>query len=241
MKDRITLRLKGANPEQLSLKKLSEYLVVFADMIGGGDELHLKSVTKGSACLNIEPSTTEAYNQAVMTIKSLYDSDRLSQRVLSAYNKMEDAANRDKYIPEIYINKEKVFSFPQKQKKDNVINLSKATSIQGVLYNIGGKDETIPVRIADSSGNTIFATTNKKLAGELASHLFETVRLSGEGYWERTEDKGWELKRLKVESYQILQDMSIRNAINALKEIGGNRWNEEEDPYLTLQKMRDGS
>lgn len=130
-------------------------------------------------------------------------------------------------------------AFPKKNKQQKVISIEKKTSIQGVMNNIGGEGSKVPVKITDIDGNNINATSSRDLAAELAKYLFKKIRFSGNGYWEKFENEGWQLKKLKIESYEVLNDISIRDTLKCLNDIGGNQWKELDDPHLELLKIRD--
>ncbi len=70
--------------------------------------------------------------------------------------------------------------------------------LDGLLISVGGKDETISLRL--QNGETIYSNcdTNRTIARELGKHLFEPVRVHGAGRWFRGVDGRWALLRFRV-------------------------------------------
>jgi hypothetical protein len=54
------------------------------------------------------------------------------------------------------------------------------------------------------------------LAKELAQHLFETVRLFGNGKWNRDAEGKWTLEEFVVESFDLLRNESLSEALQEL-------------------------
>lgn len=49
---RLTLKLDGTSPDELTMSRLGKYLSALSDLYGSVDAVHFKDVSEGSACLN---------------------------------------------------------------------------------------------------------------------------------------------------------------------------------------------
>lgn len=48
----------------------------------------------------------------------------------------------------------------------------------------------------------------------------------------------WELKKLKITSFVLLKKSSLKDAINAIKQVPGDQWSEERDVDSILRTLR---
>ncbi|MGF7448344.1 hypothetical protein V7P28_34120, partial [Klebsiella michiganensis] len=60
--NRLTLKLGGTSPDELTLSRLGKYLSALSDLYGSVDAVHFKDVSEGSACLNTWVDSTASYN-----------------------------------------------------------------------------------------------------------------------------------------------------------------------------------
>lgn len=229
IKSKVTFLLELEN-----FKRLSDYLQLL-DMKGKRDKLYSKNTSKRPEFLFFRKYSEDAIDTSIenfidikyINLKSYEDTLKKFITDIGGYNVEIFPENIEKLV------------FPKENKQQEVVSIEKKTSIQGVIYNIGGEGQKVPVKITDIDGNDINATSSRDLATELAKYLFKRIRLSGNGYWEKFENEGWQLKKLKIESYEILNDISIRDTLKCLNDIGGNQWKELDDPHLELLKIRD--
>jgi hypothetical protein len=118
------------------------------------------------------------------------------------------------------------------------LHLIKPSSIQGKLYSVGGKDETIPVRIEGADHETLYCEADIEVAERLGQLLFKTIRVSGDGQWERKPDGVWKLTKLKITSFVKLEDVGFREAVAKLKAAGGINWNDASDAHSEILDNR---
>src|SRR5690606_15861863 len=113
-----------------------------------------------------------------------------------------------------------VIQFPKAKRESPPLVIKKRGSVQGRLYIVGGKDETVPVRLEGASGETLMCEANTSMAEELGALLFKHVRLHGLGEWESRPNGGWRLRKLEIHSYQQLETGGLRAALKKLKQAG---------------------
>lgn len=114
----------------------------------------------------------------------------------------------------------------------------KAGSVQGRLYSIGGKDDSVPVRLEGANGETLHCEAGIETAAQLAPLLFKQVRVHGKGEWERRQAGGWRLKKMHISSYEPLEKASLRTAVDRMRGVGGILWNSIEAPHETILGQR---
>jgi len=113
-------------------------------------------------------------------------------------------------------------------------------TLDGLLIKIGGKDETVPVHLQE--GDTVYiCSATRDMARRLAPHLFATrLRVHGNGRWERDEEGNWNLKQFNITEFEMLDDAPLREVVAHLRQVPGNGWQEIDDPYTELQRLRQG-
>jgi hypothetical protein len=116
--------------------------------------------------------------------------------------------------------------------------VNKAGSVQGRLYRVGGKDETVPVRLEGANGETLHCEASTGIAQQLSALLFKQVRVSGCGAWERLPEGRWRLRKLKIESFQELDTAKASSVLVKLQSLGGLKWAEMDDPHGVAKDMR---
>lgn len=181
----------------------------------------MDSIGKGSAMLNIAIDDSD-YLIAVRNIQDAHNG-RGSLARQEAYERILNQVDRDGYDAEIISDGKKVVSFPTRIKEPNATFLTQImqTSMKGRLYSIGGKDDTIPVRLEDSTGRIIFCQATQELAMKLGKDLFSYVHVHGSGEWVESKKDGWRLKMLTLESYEVIDNVSPKQAFERLRKLGG--------------------
>ncbi len=112
-------------------------------------------------------------------------------------------------------------------------------SIDGVIIGIGGKDETLHIRL-DSEGCQLGGHfTTRAIARELGHALFEPGRLFGRGRWNRDDDGNWTLEDFKVESFGALKGAPLSDALTALRKKPAD-WTDDALRELVAIRHRPG-
>ena len=111
-------------------------------------------------------------------------------------------------------------------------------SLDGLLISVGGKDETVPLRL--QNGETVYANcdTTRAIARDLGKHLFEPIRIHGTGRWTRETDGTWTLLRFRVARFDVLEKDSLHDSITALRAVRGSGWKDIVDPLAELGDLR---
>lgn len=132
----------------------------------------------------------------------------------------------------------KMFQFPPIKHEDPPLRIIKPSSIQGRLYSIGGKDETVSVKIEGADHESLLCEADVAVAEQLVQLLFKSVRLHGNGEWERSDEGIWKMAKLTVITFNKLEDIGFKEAIDRLKAAKGVEWNEIPDAHSEILKTR---
>jgi hypothetical protein len=110
--------------------------------------------------------------------------------------------------------------------------------LDGILISVGGKDESISIRL--QNGDTTYANcdTTRVIARELGKHLFEPVRIHGVGRWTRERDGKWTLIRFRVHRFDTLGKESLADTVAALRAVQGSGWKAFHNPLAELEDLR---
>lgn len=123
-----------------------------------------------------------------------------------------------------------VLSFRKRQDDETPLMVNKSGSVQGRLYMVGGKDDTLPVRLEGANGEALYCEATTDIAQQLSALLFRQVRVSGHGMWERSPEGRWQLRKLKIESFQELDTSKASSVLEKMQALGGLKWAEMDNP-----------
>ncbi|MGC0956938.1 hypothetical protein WKH22_03505 [Pantoea agglomerans] len=227
----LTLKLDGTSPDELSMHRLGKYLSALSGLYGSEDAVHFKDVSEGSACLNTWVDSQAAYNAVIERSISQAASSGTS------YMKLVTLLAQDGFEAKIINhNKVTILEFPSLVEPPPLV-IRKKGKVQGKLYNVGGKDESAPVKLEGANGETYHCEATPELAAKLGALLFRYIRVSGDSEWIKKDEK-WKLKKLVIESYEVLEKSNVRAAFTALQNAPGNQWKDEDDAQAILKALR---
>jgi hypothetical protein len=235
----LTLRLDNHSPNTLSLKRLGDYLACLSNVIGRDEPVHLHSVASGSAVLRLEVDDAR-YPQIVADLSELANGHGPKRRLI-AYEKLRKMLSDDRTSAALIDHfQSAIASMPWAESTDATIEIIKYESVQGELYQVGGKDELVPVRLAGANGETYLCEGNREVASQISRHLYCQVRVSGSSIWTRTDKDGWRLKKLRIESYKVLSESDLGAALSNLRVNHGVNWGDMDDPHAIASDLRRG-
>lgn len=219
------------------MKRLGQYLAHLSDMLGEVEHVHFSAVSKGSAMLNV--NIEDLHYQKVLTHVREVPNGMGAKKQRSAYRALQQLMDEDGTGGAILDNADApVLRFRKRPDDEKPLVVNKSGSVQGRLYLVGGKGETVPVRLEGASGETLYCEASTEMAQRLSALLFKQVRVSGSGIWERSPEEVWKLKKLKIESFQELDTAKVSDVVSRLQSIGGLRWADMEDPHGVARDLR---
>jgi hypothetical protein len=194
-KDKIRLVIDSFTPDTLPMSRLAEYLKEFASLLGNEANVHFDRVQKSSAAL-------VSYSESTVTQKIRHRLEEVIEGSapkpsMKANVSIDDMLLQDNGTGFIELNDAKVIDFAGRKRspQQRIGPVRRKSAIDGQVFQIGGKDETINVHLRNihKPSETYRAEVSIDLARRLMPNfLLGRVRLFGEGDWYRT-DYGWEM------------------------------------------------
>jgi hypothetical protein len=217
-KDKIRLVIDAFTPDTLPMSRLAEYLRQFSELLGNDANVHFDKVEKSSAALaaySDNTATPKIRERIEKVIEGTAPSTALKSNVA-----IDDMLLQDNAIGFVDLGgKSKLLEFPGRKRapQQKVGPVRRRTILDGQIYQIGGKDETINVHIrtAHNASETHRCVVSIELARRLAPYfLGATVRMIGEGDWYRTES-GWSMSPNSYAAFDFLplDDVGLEKTI----------------------------
>lgn len=251
MPKRLTFKFTiGAfNPGTIPMSRLSEYMSDLASLLGEPSSVHFSGVESGSTVLrvNVDTEAIPKVTRRVEQAKSSLVPEEIKKHLDALDKRLEEdnatgslVADTDDEASAL------VIAFPgcERPKPIDYGVIRERGTIDGVPFSIGGRDNTVHIQLQDGTNTYTGIDLSPGLAIEISDAkclLRRAVRLHGEGRWQRNPDSGkWDLKHFKVESFEILEDVSLTETIAELRRIKGSGWADLEDPHQVLKDLREG-
>ena len=234
-------RIDVFQPETMPMARLAEYMAALAKMFGHAEHTHFVAIEKGSSKLRtavdpVDAPKVEARLNGVRIGDAPKDAiaGKLAlEDLLANDNAVATLTEGDTdrvVIPFIGRNRPKALTFHP---------FREDTSIDGVLVKIGGKDPSAHATLQDGDVFHVGVTMGRELARELAPLLYgPTIRMFGNGRFERQPDGMWKMSDFKVDRYERLDERPIGEALTLMRAVPGNRLM-DADSYRDVAAMRD--
>lgn len=220
-REEITLEIDVFTPDTLPMARLAQYLAEFSLLLGHEANVHFSRLTKGSAKCKAYVDTHVA-PKIRERVGSVVDGSA-PKTALKAQTAIDDLLAADNAIGGVYLGDEKVIEFPGRRRAtiEKIGPVRRSTTIEGQIFSIGGKDETINVHLRGRGQHTYRCEVSVELARRLAPHfLGGNVRLFGEGDWYRVESR-WEMTNFTAVDFIGLDRKDLRESIDSVREIFG--------------------
>ena len=200
------------------MERLAKYLHELAVLLGSEASVHFDRVAPGSARLIVHPDPT-----AVPKIdKRLFEvgSGSAAKSALAAHKNIDDLLADDNAVGHIAKGTEKVVIFPgrNRSKPDIIGPIRRTASVEGQIFLIGGKDDTINVHLRDKSDEIkieVPVTLAKRL---VPFFLGQPVRLTGQGDWYRIDGR-WTRKTFVAFDFTPLEEDSLQESIGHVRAL----------------------
>lgn len=235
MHKKITLKINELTPDSLPMARLASYLSVLSDLCGSKEHVHFDKVEEGSACL---VARVEESHYTPIANRLREASQKMgAKKTLRAVSKIDELLAEDGSSGSLSIETSPIIQFSGRVETEEVMTLLQAGAIQGLMYSVGGKDESSHIKLEGADSETLSCDCTRELATKLAPLLYSPVRLHGKGRWIRTKD-GWTLKKFYAESFEELKGTDAGSALRALRGLK-SKWTESEnaqDEAVDLRK-----
>lgn len=233
-------RIDAYTPDKIPMARLAEYMGELATLLGEQAAVHFRRLENGSTVI-VHAVEREAVPKvrARTTAVRHGDGTQEAMRAFQAINKLlrEDDATAD--LRDKKQGSAKILQFPGRlDASEKFTAIRQHGSIDGVINSIGGRDETVHLRLESDGRQVSGCYTTRAIAKELRHLLFEPVRLFGRGRWNRDDDGIWTLEDFKVDSFEALNEVPLSDALGTLRAIP-TEWTDAA--YDELGAIRHGS
>jgi hypothetical protein len=235
-----TFRIDAFTPDTLPMARLAEYLAALAKLLGHQEHTHFVGVEPGSARLVHKVDAVD-----VPKVESRLQSIRMGDApkdAIVARQTLEDLLANDNAVGSLFENETGRVVVPfigrDRPKAITFPPFREDTTIQGQVVNIGGRDTTAHATLQDGDIFHVNVSMKRDLARELAKLLYgPTVRLHGNGRFERQKDGVWKMLDFKVDRYTVLNDRTVAETLAAIRRVPDNGLM-ESNAYEDLRKVR---
>ena len=139
---------------------------------------------------------------------------------MKASDEIDDMMAKDNATGHLSVGGNKIIEFPGRLRPtpETVGPVKRNASVDGHIYSIGGKDDTINVHLLDGE-EEIKCVVSVALAKALAPHLRgQKIRLFGSGLYNRV-DGLWQRKSFVATDFVMLGDSSLAFDLNSIRSL----------------------
>lgn len=232
------------SPETIPMAKLAEYMADFAALLGKEHAVHFDHLEGGSTKIvsRIEFEDVPKVTTRLTEIRNGTAPKELARLVAQ----IDDRLANDNAIGRVLFEEGErgttgellAFSGRDRPKAQNYGPFNQEGHLDGVLIGVGGKDETISIRLQNGEITHSHCDTTRTIARELGKHMFEPVRIYGTGRWIREVSGQWTLIRFRIHRFDVLGTESLRETVAALRAVPGSGWKDIDDPLAELNDLR---
>lgn len=233
-------RIDAFQPDTLPMGRLADYLLELAKLLGHKEHVHFDSVRQGSAALNYYVDDVAA--PKVNARLELVGKVDAPEDIARAWKNLNDKLRDDNAVATLRRGSAEIIRFPGREipKPEKIGPIKEHGMLEGVLYRIGGKDNTIHVHLLDVDENSWNCVCTPEIGRELGTHFLNVIRVFGEGRWVRNEEEKWELIKFEIEKFEGVDNVSLRDALERLRSVKGSDWERENRPLDLLRALRHG-
>ncbi len=230
--------IDACDPDNLPMSRLAEYMADLARLFGEAERVHFVRLDPGSTVLVqiVEPEAAPAVRNRIHDLAR----DNAPEEAARAFRNLNLRLADDDTTGSLREGGVEVIRFPGRERLSTLTfgTFNQSGVLDGVLIRVGGRDDTVPVHLRD--GNTIhICNATRDLAKRLAIHLYgRTLRVRGDGRWERDADGCWSMKRFNITAFDELDDAPLGKIVRRLRAVEGSRWQDLDDPLAELQRLR---
>jgi len=217
------------------MDRLAEYMAAFAKLLGTTSGVHFDKLKFGSTGL-VALADKEAAPKVFERVNGVLRGEA-SNDAQAAYDEIDAMARKDGGDAILFRRsaftraESKLLEFPgAKRPVPEVFGpISQATTIDGELVRLGGRDASAHAAIFTAEGVSHNGAMTRELGEQLKALLWRHLRFHGVGKWERREDEGWHLKDFKITSFEELADETLLDVTNKLRALAPSGWADVAD------------
>jgi hypothetical protein len=215
--EHVSLAIDVFSASTLPMARLADYLKPFATLLGSEAHVHFDRVADGSAeCrASVESHASPKIRERINGVIA----GTAPRAAMKAHGEIDDLLLEDNAIGRVAINNRSVIEFPGRKRapQETLGPVRRTSSIEGQVFLIGGKDDTINIYLNDGC-RELRCVVSVELARSLGPHLRgPRIRFFGEGIWYRIDGR-WEMKAFTADRFSPLVDISLERTIKSIQE-----------------------
>lgn len=233
-------KINAFTPATIPMARLGEYMTALAQLLGEADAVHFDKLTTGSTCVNLHIDSP-----AVPKVWARTESLRAgtaSPEVIGHFRAINKMLRDDRGIAQFSRSRArtKVLSFPGiEEAPTKALTLKQVGTFQGQLVRVGGADATAHLQIIAGDNKESKFVADRKTAKRLATHIYDQIRVFGRGTWRRDDKGDWELLEFKVESFEVLNEAKLSEAVADLRKLA-QLWPDDILDQLLIDRHGEG-
>lgn len=234
-----SFRINAFSPETFPMVRLGQYVADLGALLGEVNCVHFVGLRKGSTEI-VHRVQADAVEKIEATLRRVQQCEADVVH-LNAYRDLNRRLKEDGATASL-IRQDSAsvllrFSGRDEPNAAPPDVLIQNGAIDGVVISLGGRDETVPVRI--QNGDVIYrCTTSREIARLLGPHIFgDELRLIGEGKWLISPDGEWHLEHFRIITFELLDAAPLQDVVGGLRALGGFA-EASGDLYAELQALR---
>lgn len=226
-------RIEAYTPETIPMARLAEYLQELAAILGETNAVHFVRLEASSTVVvhKVEREAVPKVRDRATAV-ARHRGSRDAMRAYRAINKMlrQDNGAGTLQAP----TGAEIIRFPGIQEVERYGTVTQQCVVDGEVVRIGGTRERVPITLRSEDELIADCYTSRATAKRLAAHLFEPVRLFGNGRFAREDEGAWKLEYFVFETFAHLNDQSLSSVVEALRAIPGGEWGDDALDELRL-------
>ena len=232
----LRFKIDAFRPETLPMARLAEYLTQLAVILGETRSVHLVRIEGGSTVLvhEVDHAVVPAVESRIAAVRE----GGVPPAARRAFRKMNGHLAEDDARASLHSGDtdSQLLVFPGRAESEGDLRPPKQRgTVSGVVVRVGGVGTRIPVLLDSHGMQTAGCHADMTTAKELGRHLFEPVRLYGEGQWKRGADGGWEIDRFSIQRFTPLDRATLSEVLEKLRPVVAD-WDDEA--YHELEAIR---
>lgn len=234
-------KIDAFSPETMPMARLAEYLSDLAVLFGEDKSVHLIKIEDGSTT-SVVLVEWEAEPKVRSRLRDVRNKDAPPE-VMRVAGEIDRRLAKDNAKASIIDPVgAKIINFPGRDRVEQLQYgpFNQQGSLDGVLIEIGGKRDPVPVHLEDSGGRIYNCYASRTVAREIAPHIFGgPLRVHGTGRWHRDSDETWVMDRFTILNFEPLRTTPLRQIVERFRKIP-SELAKEENPLDLMARIRHG-
>jgi hypothetical protein len=210
------------SPATMPMARLAEYMAQLATMLGEPTSVHFVKLKRGSTRIvhKVQAEAVPKVRERVRAVRQ-GDAPRDSLRAYDTVNRMlrdDNGVGALKEAPDT-ATEAIIIQFPGIQSSEEKFTIQERGTIDGEIVRVGGLNRWVPILIETNGEAVSGCWADRIMAKRLAQRLFEPVRLTGNGKWDRNADGKWTLREFAIEGFEPLSDEPLSEALSRIRAI----------------------